>query len=128
MEQKDHGFEVASAPPKDRASGGNPESDAALFPEGPGNSDQPDAVASLPTPRDIFVSYSTFPVFVSWRGTKSGSWYMETLDGVFEQWADSEDLQTLLLRVANAVSEKGIYRQMPGYFNFLRKKLFFKIC
>lgn len=41
--------------------------------------------------------------FVSWRDTKSGSWYVETLDGVFEQWARSEDLQTLLLRVSVAV-------------------------
>uniref|UniRef100_G3TFT0 Caspase-9 n=1 Tax=Loxodonta africana TaxID=9785 RepID=G3TFT0_LOXAF len=127
-EQKDHGFEVASASPKNRASGRNPESDAAPLLEGLGNSDQPDAVASLPTPSDIFVSYSTFPGFVSWRDTKSGSWYVKTLDAVFEQWAGSEDLQTLLLRVANAVSEKGIYKQMPGYFNFLRKKLFFKTC
>lgn len=38
--------------------------------------------------------------FVSWRDPKSGSWYVETLDGVFEQWAHSEDLQTLLLRVS----------------------------
>ncbi|XP_042638233.1 caspase-9 [Orycteropus afer afer] len=125
-EQKDHGFKVASASPEDMASGSNSESDATPFQEDPGSSDQPDAVASLPTPSDIFVSYSTFPGFVSWRDTKSGSWYIETLDRVLEQWADSEDLQTLLLRVANAVSEKGIYKQMPGYFNFLRKKLYFK--
>ncbi|XP_012860829.1 caspase-9 [Echinops telfairi] len=126
-EQKDRGFEVASVSPGGRASDSNVESDAAPFPEDPGSSDQPDAVASLPTPSDIFVSYSTFPGFVSWRNTKCGSWYIETLDSVFEQWADSEDLQTLLLRVANAVSEKGKYKQMPGCFNFLRKKLFFKI-
>lgn len=31
-----------------------------------------------------------------------------------------------VLQVANAVSEKGIYKQIPGCFNFLRKKLFFK--
>lgn len=37
--------------------------------------------------------------FVSWRDTKSGSWYIETLDSIFEQWAHCEDLQTLLLRV-----------------------------
>jgi len=126
-EQKDHGFEVACASPEDRTSGSDPESDAVMFQEGPGPFDQPDAVSSLPTPSDIFVSYSTFPGFVSWRDTRSGSWYVETLDGVFEQWAHSEDLQTLLVRVANAVSQKGIYKQMPGCFNFLRKKLFFKM-
>ncbi|XP_047583739.1 caspase-9 isoform X3 [Lutra lutra] len=126
-ERKDHGFEVASASPEDRTLGTDPESDAVPFQEGPGPFDQLDAVSSLPTPSDIFVSYSTFPGFVSWRDTKSGSWYVETLDGVFEQWAHSEDLQTLLLRVANAVSQKGFYKQIPGCFNFLRKKLFFKV-
>lgn len=40
--------------------------------------------------------------FVSWRDKKSGSWYIETLDGVLEQWARSEDLQSLLLRVSTS--------------------------
>ncbi|XP_038513759.1 caspase-9 isoform X2 [Canis aureus] len=97
-EQKDHGFAVASASPEDRSPGSDSEPDAVPFQEGPGPFDQLDAVSSLPTPSDIFVSYSTFPGFVSWRNTKSGSWYVETLDGVFEQWAHAEDLQTLLLR------------------------------
>ncbi|MBZ3878218.1 Caspase-9 [Sciurus carolinensis] len=124
-EQKDHGFMVAHAS-GDRVSGSNPEPDAVPFREGPRTSDQLDAVSSLPTPSDILVSYSTFPGFVSWRDTSSGSWYIETLDGVLERWAHSEDLQSLLLRVANSVSERGIYKQIPGCFNFLRKKLFFK--
>ncbi|XP_053431316.1 caspase-9 isoform X2 [Nycticebus coucang] len=127
-EQKDHGFEVASEDraPEGRASGSNPEPDATPFQEGSRTSDQLDAISSLPTPSDIFVSYPTFPGFVSWRDTQNGSWYIETLDRVFEQWAHSEDLQSLLLRVANAVSVKGIYKQMPGYISFLRKKFFFK--
>ncbi|XP_011795300.1 PREDICTED: caspase-9 isoform X2 [Colobus angolensis palliatus] len=126
VDQKDRGFEVASTSPEDESSGSNPEPDATPFQEDLRTFDQPDAVSSLPTPSDIFVSYSTFPGFVSLRDPKSGSWYVETLDDIFEQWARSEDLQSLLLRVANAVSVKGIYKQMPGCFNFLRKKLFFK--
>ncbi|XP_055979312.1 caspase-9 [Sorex fumeus] len=125
-EQKDYGFHVDSTSPEDRAPGGHPEADAAPFQNDAGTFDQPDAVSSLPTPSDIFVSYSTFPGFVSWRDTKSGSWYIETLDSVLEQWASKEDLQTLLLRVADAVSVKGVCKQIPGCFNFLRKKLFFK--
>ncbi|XP_037355072.1 caspase-9 isoform X4 [Talpa occidentalis] len=97
-EQKDHGFSVASAPHEDRAPDIDSESDAAPFQDGLETFDQTDAVASLPTPSDIFVSYSTFPGFVSWRDLNSGSWYVETLDHVLEQWAHSEDLQTLLLR------------------------------
>lgn len=50
----------------------------------------------------VKLSLSASAGFVSWRDTKSGSWYVETLDGVFEQWAPSEDLQTLLLRVSVA--------------------------
>ncbi|XP_015983871.2 caspase-9 [Rousettus aegyptiacus] len=125
-EQKDCGFSVVSASPEDRAPGSDPEPDAVPFRDRSGSCDQPDAVSSLPTPSDIFVSYSTFPGFVSWRDPRSGSWYIETLDSIFEQWAHSEDLHSLLLRVANAVSQKGIYKQIPGCFNFLRKKLFFK--
>ncbi|XP_023388418.1 caspase-9 [Pteropus vampyrus] len=125
-EQKDCGFAVVSTSPEDRAPGSNPEPDAVPFQDRSGSCDQPDAVSNLPTPSDIFVSYSTFPGFVSWRDPKSGSWYIETLDKIFEQWAHSEDLHSLLLRVANAVSQKGIYKQIPGCFNFLRKKLFFK--
>ncbi|XP_078186556.1 caspase-9 isoform X2 [Callithrix jacchus] len=97
-EQKDHGFEVASTSPQEESPGSNPESDATPFQEDAWTFDQVDAVSSLPTPSDIFVSYSTFPGFVSWRERKSGSWYVETLDDIFEQWAHCEDLQSLLLR------------------------------
>uniref|UniRef100_A0A8B9SUC7 Caspase 9 n=1 Tax=Anas platyrhynchos TaxID=8839 RepID=A0A8B9SUC7_ANAPL len=108
-DQKDQGFE----------------SDATPFQAPSGNLDEPDAVASLPTPGDILVSYSTFPGFVSWRDKSSGSWYVETLDSMLGQHAHSEDLLTVLVRVANAVSAKGKFKQIPGCFNFLRKKFFF---
>ncbi|XP_065505989.1 caspase-9 isoform X1 [Caloenas nicobarica] len=125
-EQRDRGFVVDSDSPGDEAPGGSLESDATPFQTPAGNVDQPDAVASLPTPSDILVSYSTFPGFVSWREASSGSWYVETLDSVLEQYAHSEDLLNMLLRVANAVSAKGRYKQIPGCFNFLRKKFFFR--
>ncbi|XP_074780786.1 caspase-9 [Athene noctua] len=124
-EQKDRGFVVDCDSPSDEAPGGSLESDATPFQTPSGNVDEPDAIASLPTPSDILVSYSTFPGFVSWREVSSGSWYVETLDSVLEQYAHSEDLLNMLLRVANAVSAKGRYKQMPGCFNFLRKKFFF---
>ncbi|KAM4647028.1 LOW QUALITY PROTEIN: caspase-9-like [Amazona ochrocephala] len=124
-EQRD-GFLVDSNSPGDEAPRGSVESDATPFHAPAGNMDKPDAVASLPTPSDILVSYSTFPGFVSWREVLSGSWYVETLDSVLEQYAPSEDLLNMLLRVANAVSAKGKYKQIPGCFNFLRKKFFFK--
>ncbi|XP_026718406.1 caspase-9 isoform X3 [Athene cunicularia] len=100
-EQKDRGFVVDHGSPSDEAPGGSLESDATPFQTPSGNVDEPDAIASLPTPSDILVSYSTFPGFVSWREVSSGSWYVETLDSVLEQYAHSEDLlnmwQTLSL-------------------------------
>nr|XP_006132789.1 caspase-9 [Pelodiscus sinensis] len=124
-EQKDRGFEVDSDSPVNQLHGDSLASDARPFQMQPSNLDEPDAVASLPTPSDILVSYSTFPGFVSWRDTHSGSWYIETLDSVLEQYAHSEDLLNMLLRVARNVSAKGRYKQMPGCFNFLRKQFFF---
>ncbi|NXX04278.1 CASP9 protein, partial [Larus smithsonianus] len=124
-EQRDRGFPVDSDSPSNEAPGGSLESDATPFRTLSGGTDEPDAVASLPTPSDILVSYSTFPGFVSWRDASRGSWYVETLDNVLEQHARSEDLLNMLTLVANAVSGKGRYKQIPGHFNFLRKKFFF---
>ncbi|KFU95306.1 Caspase-9, partial [Chaetura pelagica] len=127
-EQRDRGFVVESDSPGDEAPGGSSESDATPFQPPPGNVDEPDAVASLPTPSDILVSYSTFPGFVSWREASSGSWYVETLDSVLEQLCPGKALHLLSLssQVAHAVSAKGKYKQIPGCFNFLRKKFFFR--
>ncbi|XP_067873448.1 caspase-9 [Heterodontus francisci] len=95
----------------------------------PCRADEPDAVSSLPTSSDILVSYSTFPGYVSWRDKKEGSWYMKALVHVFSNYAHSDDLQTLLTRVTRTISEneeaKGVYKQIPGSFNFLRKHFYF---
>ncbi|CAN2388024.1 Caspase [Pristimantis euphronides] len=92
------------------------------------DTDETDAVAILPTPGDILVSYSTFPGFVSWREKLKGSWYVDTLDEVLDQFAGTLDLQTMLVMVADRVSVRGTYKQIPGVFNFLRKRFFFKTC
>ncbi|XP_062314895.1 caspase-9 [Osmerus eperlanus] len=92
-------------------------------------SDEPDARVTLPTPSDILVSYSTFPGYVSWRDPQAGSWYVETLDRILEETASENDLVTILMMVNNEVSlnsAKGLYKQMPGSFNFLRKLFYFQ--
>ncbi|XP_043972852.1 caspase-9 [Gambusia affinis] len=92
-------------------------------------SDEVDARTSLPTPSDILVSYSTFPGFVSWRDIQAGSWYIETLDRILELNAATDDLASMLMMVNNEVSQnsaKGLFKQMPGSFNFLRKFLYFQ--
>ncbi|XP_009888283.1 PREDICTED: caspase-9 [Charadrius vociferus] len=125
-EQRDQGCVVDCDSPGDEAPGGSLESDATPFRTLVGSTDEPDAVASLPTPSDILVSYSTFPGFVSWRDVSRGSWYVEMLDSVLEQYAHfSPQLLSFCSQVANAVADKGKYKQIPGCFNFLRKKFFF---
>ncbi|XP_040183069.1 caspase-9 [Rana temporaria] len=125
-DQKDRGISVESADPPGKCDNGSLQSDATAVRPDEEDGDETDAVASLPTSSDILVSYSTFPGYVSWRDKKSGTWYVETLDEVLETYATSLDLQTLLVMVADVVSSKGTYKQIPGYFNFLRKRFFFK--
>ncbi|XP_032904231.1 caspase-9 isoform X1 [Amblyraja radiata] len=127
-EQKDTGFHTAEemdwAPDKSSETS-SLQTDATPYRA----EDEPDAVSSLPTPSDILVSYSTFPGYVSWRDKKEGSWYIKTLVRVFSEFAKEEDLQTLLTRVTRNISENeeaiGVYKQIPGSFNFLRKHLYF---
>ncbi|KAM4014941.1 caspase-9 [Anomaloglossus baeobatrachus] len=88
--------------------------------------DEPDALAILPTSSDILVSYSSYPGFVSWRETRTGSWYVDNLDEVLAQCSGTLDLQTMLVMVADRVAVKGTYKQIPVYFNSLRKRFFFR--
>ncbi|XP_075696590.1 caspase-9 [Rhinoderma darwinii] len=128
-EEKDKGFAVDSGDLGDhfnKSDTNSLQTDATPVHPDKGDADETDAVASLPTSGDILVSYSTLPGFVSWRETLSGTWYVETLDDVLGQFAGTFDLQTMLVMVADRVSVKGTYKQIPGYFNFLRKRFLFR--
>lgn len=130
--EKDMGFEVS--PDEARPSLGGVDDQTDALPTSSSSdslsmSDETDARASLPTPCDILVSYSTFPGFVSWRDPLSGSWYVDILDRILEESAAADDLVTMLMMVTNEVSQnsaKGHFKQMPGSFNFLRKPLYFQ--
>ncbi|XP_057715967.1 caspase-9 [Corythoichthys intestinalis] len=130
--ERDLGFEVPSDETEESGGGADDQTDAipaSSSSDSLSTSDEPDAGATLPTPSDILVSYSTFPGYVSWRDTESGSWYIETLDRILEESAATDDLVTMLMMVNHEVSQnsaKGIYKQMPGSFNFLRKLLYFQ--
>ncbi|KAG8142480.1 hypothetical protein E2320_006370 [Naja naja] len=128
-EEKDEGFEMEADTPPGRCERKAVESDATPMP-GPGDSDELDATASLPTNSDILVCYSTTPGYVSWRDTHRGSWFIEALDQVLAEYAHREDLPSILMKMANIVADKvaGSYKQMPSHFNMLRKKFFFRCC
>ncbi|KAM6981936.1 caspase-9 isoform 2-T2 [Tautogolabrus adspersus] len=131
-DERDTGFEVSPDEVEPSFGGADDQTDAIPMSSSSDSlsmSDEPDARATLPTPSDILVSYSTFPGYVSWRDTQSGSWYVEVLDRILEENAATEDLVTMLMMVNNEVSQnsaKGVYKQMPGSFNFLRKRLHFQ--
>lgn len=130
--EKDTGFEVSPDEVEPSMGGIDDQMDAipiSSSSDSLSTSDELDARATLPTPSDILVSYSTFPGYVSWRDTQAGSWYVENLDRVLEENAGMDDLVTMLMMVNDAVSQisaKGLYKQMPGSFNFLRKLLYFQ--
>lgn len=130
--ERDTGFEVSPDEVEPSTGGADDQTDAIPMSSSSDSlsmSDEVDARATLPTPSDILVSYSTFPGYVSWRDTQSGSWYVETLDRILEENAATDDLVTMLMMVNHEVSQnsaKGLYKQMPGSFNFLRKLLHFQ--
>ncbi|KAI9531083.1 hypothetical protein NQZ68_000577 [Dissostichus eleginoides] len=130
--ERDTGFEVSPDEVEPSHGGADDQTDAIPMSSSSDSlsmSDEPDARVTLPTPSDILVSYSTFPGYVSWRDTQSGSWYVETLNGILEGNAATDDLVTMLMMVNHDVSQnsaKGLYKQMPGSFNFLRKLLYFQ--
>lgn len=131
-DEKDIGFEVSPEEAYPSVGGEDDQTDAiptSSSSDSLSASDEVDAKPSLPTSSDILVSYSTFPGYVSWRDTQAGSWYVETLDRILEENAATDDLVTMLMMVNHEVSQnsaKGLYKQMPGSFNFLRKLLYFQ--
>ncbi|KAM4571730.1 caspase-9 [Fundulus diaphanus] len=131
-DEKDIGFEVPSEEAQPSVDGEDDETDAiptSSSSDSLSTPDEVDARATLPNSSDILVSYSTFPGYVSWRDTQAGSWYVETLDRILEENAATDDLVTMLMMVNHEVSQnsaKGLYKQMPGSFNFLRKLLYFQ--
>ncbi|XP_075047809.1 caspase-9 [Mixophyes fleayi] len=127
-DQKDRGYSVDSGDPPSNHDAQTLQSDATAVRPDEGDRDETDAMVSLPTYSDILVSYSTCPGFVSWRDKISGTWYVEVLDKVLEENDGTLDLQTMLVMVADRVSPKGSYKQIPGFFNFLRKRFYFKTC
>ncbi|KAM9344429.1 caspase-9 [Pholidichthys leucotaenia] len=130
--ERDIGFEVSLDDVEPSMGGEDDQTDAiplSSSSDSLSTSDEVDARATLPTPSDILVSYSTSPGYVSWRDTQSGSWYVEILDRILEENAATEDLATMLMMVNHEVAQnsaKGLYKQMPFSFNSLRKLLHFQ--
>lgn len=131
-DERDTGVEVSPEEVRPSVGGVDDQTDAiptSSSSDSLSTSDELDARTTLPTPSDILVSYSTSPGYVSWRDTQLGSWYVDILDRILEENAATDDLVTMLMMVNHEVSQnsaKGLYKQMPGSFNFLRKLFYFQ--
>ncbi|XP_066921954.1 caspase-2-like [Clytia hemisphaerica] len=76
---------------------------------------------------DMLLGYSTFPGKVSWRTAIKGSFYIDAIVEVFSEFASSQDVFSMLVKVnqkvLESVSEKG-QQQIPAPVVTLTKKLF----
>ena len=85
----------------------------------------------LPTESDILVAYSTTPGHVSFRHHHNGSWFIQALVKVLNEYAHREDLNTMMVRVNKEVGsfehqeDSQTCKQTSSYVNQLRNKLFF---
>ncbi|XP_048834103.1 caspase-8 isoform X2 [Brienomyrus brachyistius] len=93
---------------------------------------------TIPCDADFLVGMATVQDCVSLRDPKEGSWYIQTLCRMLEQWCPrGEDILTILTRVNGEVSrmeatmrhngEVCLARQIPEPKYTLRKRLVFKV-
>ena len=89
----------------------------------------------VPAHADFLISHSTVAGYYSWRNTANGSWFVQTLSSVLDDYSGQKrDLLTLLTiatkRVAieyESSSSKQEYsnkKQTPFFYSTLRYKLF----
>lgn len=96
---------------------------------------KPDEEAiSLPCEADFFYAYSTVPGYYSWRNSRNGSWFMQSICSVFRQNAHNMDLYRMLTRVNGHVSNRKSRtddkatddkRQIAAIISQMRKEFFF---
>ena len=91
------------------------------------------SVLQLPSESDYLFAYSSVSGFLSWRSSKSGSWFIEGLVQIFRTHAHKMDVVRMFHRVNQVVAERfpntkdpalNRKRQMPCIVSQLRKDLF----
>ena len=88
----------------------------------------------LPVESDFLFCYSTVKGYYSWRNSKRGSWFMETLVQVFRKHAHKMDIFRMLMRVNSVVSIRKSQSddvasdnkcQIGSFITQMRKEFFF---
>lgn len=76
----------------------------------------------IPNLKDFIVAYSTVPKHVSWRHQNDGSWFVQSLAKVFDEFAAVKDVVNMLIKVNSEVAKNGI--QIPAPQIMLTKTWF----
>ncbi|XP_012276811.1 caspase-1 isoform X2 [Orussus abietinus] len=103
-----------------------------------GSMETDSAVSSykIPTHSDFLIAHSTVEGFYSWRNPKEGSWYVQCLCDVLDNYAMSTDLARMLTLTARKVATehatyndlnpaKADLKQVPSTTSMLIRELYF---
>lgn len=90
----------------------------------------------IPSHADFLIAYSTLPGFYSWRNTQDGSWFMQAVIRVLNEYHHDLDLLTMLTIVnhqvayfksSNATSQEfANKKQVPCITSMLTRRVFLK--
>ncbi|XP_073491442.1 caspase-7-like isoform X2 [Aquarana catesbeiana] len=80
----------------------------------------------IPVEANFLFFYATAPGYVSWRDTEKGTWFVQALCRVLNQYWNQLNILQILTRVNNQVATKpGEKKQIPSVESRLTKDLYF---
>ena len=68
----------------------------------------------VPADPDFLIVNSTFPGHFSWRNKINGTWFVQTLCKVFQQFAKQKDLLAMMIHVSREVANVTTYLFLKG--------------
>lgn len=93
------------------------------------------ACQKIPVEADFLYAYSTAPGYYSWRNSKDGSWFIQSLCAALKQYAHKLELMHILTRVNRKVAVEfesfstdstfHAKKQIPCIVSMLTKELYF---
>nr|4QUI_A Chain A, Caspase-3 [Homo sapiens]4QUI_B Chain B, Caspase-3 [Homo sapiens] len=93
------------------------------------------ACHKIPVEADFLYAYSTAPGYYSWRNSKDGSWFIQSLCAMLKQYADKLEFMHILTRVNRKVATEfesfsfdatfHAKKQIPCIHSMLTKELYF---
>lgn len=93
-----------------------------------------DKRVQIPVEADFLYAYSTVPGYYSWRNSVNGSWFIQSIAEVFDKYAKTTDLLTMMTRVNALVATyqsrtndpySDRKKQIPSIVSMMRKDFYF---